>query len=169
VHRDRAANALWRDVYGALSANEPDGQLGAVLARGPAYTMRLALVYALADGSGAICVDHLLAALAVWHYASETAKLLFADARRRSDLERLAEYIADAKYRTGNDIYNFFGRNKTREEIKEMLDDLEGRGDVGSEAVRTGGRPETRWWWTGAPRDAVAELLDQHRYDTSPS
>lgn len=163
VRRDRAANQLWTEVYAALCADEPDGSLGAVLARGPAYTMRLALVYALADGASAISPDHLMAGLAVWHYASETARLVFADTTRRNDIDRLRDFIAGAGGgRTRNEIYNLFGRNKSGAEIDELLADLENRGDVGTETESSGGRPVTRHWWTGAPRDAVSELLDAY-------
>jgi hypothetical protein len=163
-YRDRAADALWRDVYYALNADEHDGRLGAVLARGPAYTMRLALTYALADGAGAIGVDHLLAGLACWHYAADSARAVFGT-DRRDDIDRLAEYIAGAHSRTGTEIYNFFKRNKSRAEIQAMLGQLIDRGDVGEDIDKaTGGRPVTRFMWVGAPRDAVEELLEQHRF-----
>jgi hypothetical protein len=166
VRRDRHANDLWTEVYAALNADEPDGQLGAVLARGPAYTMRLALLYALADGSSLIHTDHLLAALAVWHYAAESARLYFADGRTRDDAERLAEYIASAHSRTGTEIYNFFKRNKSRAEIQMLLGQLMDRGDVGEDVDKaTGGRPVSRFMWVGAPRDAVEELLEQRRWE----
>lgn len=162
IRRDRSADALWASVYRALNDDEPDGILGSVLARGPAYTMRLALVYALADGAGAISTDHLLAGLAVWHYAAETAKLMFSDAQRLTDEERLAAYIAQASGgRNRTEIYNFFRRNKTGGELDRMIGELEGRGDVTSETTSTGGRPLTLVHWTGAPRDAVGELLDR--------
>lgn len=168
LHRDRGADQMWTDVYRALCDDEPDGQLGAVLARGPAYTMRLALVYALADGAGAISPDHLLAGLAVWHYAAETARAMFGDTERLTDEQRLCNYIAAAAGgRTGTEIYNFFARNRTGNQIRLMVTELEGRGDLASETLQTGGRPVTRYHWTGAPRDAVGELLS--RYSTPAS
>lgn len=163
-YRDRPADELWEPVYYALNADEQDGGLGAVLARGPAYTMRLALTYALADGAGAIGVQHLMAGLAVWHYAAESARLVFGSGRR-DDVDKLADYIAGAQGgRTRTDIYNFFRRNKNAAELDRMIRDLEDRGDVTSEELTTGGRPATVLHWTGVPRDAVAELLDRHRY-----
>lgn len=168
LYRDREAEKLWADVYFALNADEHDGGLGAVLARGPAYTMRLALVYALADGAGAIAVDHLLAGLAVWHYAAESARLVFGSARRDAAVQ-LREYIASAAGgRTRTDVLNFFGRNKSAAEISRMIAELEECGDVTAEQVETKGRPATLLHWTGAPLDAVAELLDRLKYDASP-
>jgi hypothetical protein len=166
MHRDRDANALWREVYAALSDDEPDGPLGAVLARGPAYTMRLALVYALADGAGAIAPQHLLAGLAVWDYSCQTARAIFADTRRLNEHQRLAEYLAAAAGgRTSTEVYELFGKNKSAAELRQLVEDLERRGDVSVETQNgTGGRPVTRVWWTGAPRNAVSELLE--RYET---
>lgn len=165
VRLDQKAEKLWVDVYGALCADEPDGQLGAVLARGPAYVRRLAMLYALADGDRLIGPAHLLAGLAVWHYAAESARLHFADARRRDDAERLVDFLTGASGgRTGTEIYaDLFGRNLAGNAIKAMIGRLVDRGDVAVETDHnTGGRPVTRYLWTGAPRDAVAELLEYH-------
>jgi hypothetical protein len=166
VRRDRRATELWREVYAALCADEPDGHLGAVLGRGPAYTNRLAMVYALADGASMIATDHLLAGLSVWHYAAESARRLFSDGRQRDDLERLAEYIAGAGGgRTRTEIFvECFGRNKLRPQLDSMFDRLLDRGDIAEEREETAGRPVTRFLWTGAPRNAVAELLERYRY-----
>ncbi len=165
VHRDRAAEQLWAAVYHALNADEYDGNLGAALARGPAYTMRIALTYALADGAGAIGVQHLLAGLAVWHYAAQSARLVFGSGRR-DDAGRLAEYLASAAGgRSLTDIAAFFRRNKSRGEIHAMITHFEDRGDVTREERATGGRPVTLLHWTGAPLDAVGELLDRHAAD----
>jgi hypothetical protein len=162
LHRDRRCNALWSDVYGALSEDEPDGTLGSVLARGPAYTMRLALVYALADGAGAIACEHLLAGLAVWQYAADTARLLFGDTRRAMEVRRLALFIADALAagRTRTEVSLFFGRNKSADEIDELLGRLEHTGQITfiSEGS-SGGRPSTRYRWTGKSSNPVETLL----------
>jgi len=167
VRRDRRAEDLWDEVYGALCADEPDGQLGAVLGRGPAYTNRLAMLYALADGASAIATDHLLAGLGMWHYAAESARQLFDDGRRRGDEERLAEFVAGAQGgRTRTEIYvDLFNRNKSKGEIDGMVDRLIAHGDLAEDRqVDTGGRPVTWLLWVGAPRDAVAEVLERYRY-----
>jgi hypothetical protein len=168
VQLDRPARALWSDVYGALCADEPDGQLGAVLARGPAYVQRLAMLYALADGCSTIAPDHLLAGLSVWHYASESARAFFDDGRRRDETERLIAYLQGAASRTGTEVYReCFGGNVPHATVKGIVDRLVDRGDVALEVDRdTGGRPASRFSWVGAPADAVAELLDRWRYGT---
>ena len=64
---DRDGAKLWCEMYGALSAPTP-GLLGAIIARGEAQTVRLALLYALLDGADAIGKVHLEAALELWIY-----------------------------------------------------------------------------------------------------
>jgi hypothetical protein len=68
----------WQEIYTALSVEQP-GLLGAITARAEAQTLRLALVYALTDGTGKIDIKHLEAALAVWRYCEASAKIIFGD------------------------------------------------------------------------------------------
>jgi hypothetical protein len=78
VEMTEAAREQWAAVYSKLSAAQP-GLLGAVVARGEAQVVRLALVYALLDGSRQIDVPHLEAALAVWEYCEASAAFVFGD------------------------------------------------------------------------------------------
>lgn len=82
--RDDEAAELWRSEYERLS-NERPGTVGAVTSRMEAHAVRLALIYALLDGSPMICAAHLRAALAVCDYALRSAEYCFgglsADAR----------------------------------------------------------------------------------------
>lgn len=166
MHRDSEAEKLWStEIYAALSQDEPDGQLGAVLARGPAYTMRLALAYALADGQAVIGSEHLLAGLAVWHYATQSARLIFPEGRRADDMERLAKFLALAGGgRTRTQITQFFAKNRRADELDAMLEEYEMHGQV-ERAVeyREGpGRPTVRYQWTGQERDPVLAVLRRH-------
>ncbi|OLE29602.1 MAG: hypothetical protein AUG44_03380 [Actinobacteria bacterium 13_1_20CM_3_71_11] len=171
VRRDRRAGDLWDEVYHALADDKPTGSLGNVLARGPAYVNRLALVYALADGASMIAPDHLLAGLSLWHYATQSARGVFEDGRSRGDVDRLADFIAAAQGgRTRKEIFtDLFRGNRTRTAIDEMVDHLMARGDLIEQTDRdTGGRPAIRLLWTGAHRDAVAELLERYRHGYTP-
>lgn len=164
VSRTRAADELWREAYRALNADEPDGLLGSIMARGPVQAMRLALIYALADRSRVIDADHLRAALAVWKYATDTATVLFGDLSGSTDLDRLGEYIASAQGgRTRTEIVtHLFKRNKSSSELDELLAELEDAGDVKAEIEKpTRGRPTTRYHWTGTWRTDLGELLDK--------
>lgn len=164
LRRDRAAERLWPDVYAALASDEPDGILGAVLARGPAYTMRLALTFALADGSSSISKAHLLAGLAVWHYSTASARLVFSDAQTRTDEQRIAEFLAaEPSGRTRADIYRLFGGNRRADQLDTLLYQLE-RAHLLTVTTddTTRGRPAQRYQWAGRPRDAILSILSEH-------
>lgn len=66
----------WPAAYDALVDDAPDGPLGHLTARGPVQVQRLALVYALADGSEMIEVEHLQAAVAFWSYCRASAEMI---------------------------------------------------------------------------------------------
>jgi uncharacterized protein DUF3987 len=162
MRRSPDADQLWTVAYQAMAHDEGDGLLGAVLARGPAQTMRLAMIYALADGAvSVIGVDHLRAALALWKYCADSARVLFGDLSGSSDLDRLADFIASASEgRTATEVSGLFGRNKPSAELSKLLDELVNLGDVVREEDRkTGGRPTTRYLWVGLPRDTLGEIL----------
>jgi hypothetical protein len=88
VQMTKAARAQWAAVYSKLSAAQP-GLLGAVVARGEAQVVRLALIYALLDGSGQIAVPHLEAALAV------LLALLATRGRARMEMRRTSGHPAE--------------------------------------------------------------------------
>lgn len=163
IRRDREAEALWPDVYAALAAEEPDGMLGSVLARGPAYTMRLALAFALSEGSSTISKHHLLSGLALWHYSTASARLLFGDARTSTDEHRLVAALADAgDGLTRTEIYQLFGGNRRAEQLQALVEHLERAGRVAvTVAESTGGRPAHRYRATGRSADPILDILSQ--------
>ncbi len=73
---DGEAEGFWDSIYSTLETR-PEGVPGAVTGRASDMAMKLALVYALADGDDAIRVAHLRAGLAVWRYCEATAFALF--------------------------------------------------------------------------------------------
>jgi Protein of unknown function (DUF3987) len=159
LHRDEAAQALWDSAYAAMARDEADGPLGEILARGPSYTMRLALTYALLDDARTISQDHLRAGLAIWAYAAASARRVFADTARKSDAEKLADYLADsAGGRTRTEIRDLFGRNRSSRQIEALIEEL--GADVATEEDCTEpGRPVVRVYWVGPRRDSLGSLL----------
>jgi hypothetical protein len=143
---DSEARSRWVAVYPELSAPRP-GLLGDVLARSEAQTLRLAVIYALLDGSPVIRIEHLEAALALWQYAEQSAAYIFG--------EFTGDQLADRLYReicsrpegiSRNEIYDFFGRNQRRDRIDLALAALAKDELTRSESIATGGRPEQRWY-----------------------
>jgi hypothetical protein len=70
----RDGQAIWHEVYPRLSEGKP-GLLGAATSRAEAQTVRLATIYAVLDRSPMIRAEYLLAGLAVWTYAEQSATL----------------------------------------------------------------------------------------------
>jgi hypothetical protein len=144
--RDDEAREVWHEVYGELSEGQP-GLAGAMLARGEAHVMRLACLYAVLDLSAVVRAEHLLAALALWHYVEQSVHHVFGEA--------LGDPVADEIMRvlraapggmTRNDLCNHFGRNQSSDRIGRALALLAQNRLARFESQSTGGRPAERWF-----------------------
>ena len=142
-----AAKVTWTTVYGALSASQP-GLLGAVTARAEAQTIRLALIYALLDGTPEIDEPHLRAALAVWEYCEASAAHIFGNTLGdpvADDIEQaLKRLFPEGMTRTA--IRDLFGRHRTTDRIGAALALLLAKNRARVEAAATGGRPVETWF-----------------------
>jgi DNA replicative helicase MCM subunit Mcm2 (Cdc46/Mcm family) len=76
IFMDHNARRMWDRVYQTLSAGH-DGRFGAATSRAEAQVVRLALLYAMLDRSKYIKSEHLAAALTLWRYCEESARLIF--------------------------------------------------------------------------------------------
>jgi hypothetical protein len=140
-----SASEAWRVIYETLSEGHP-GLLGAVTARAEAQCVRLAMLYALLDGNGQIDRPHLLAAIAVWERAEESARFIFGDAvgdAVADDILRALRGAADGLTRT--DISGVLGRHHKAERIGVALELLQRRGLARSEKRETAGRSQEIW------------------------
>jgi hypothetical protein len=149
VRRDEEARAIWHEVYGELSEGKP-GLAGALLARGEAHVMRLAMLYALLDQSPLIQAPHLLAALALWEYVERSVYHVFGDSMGdpvADDLLRLLRSCPAGL--TRNDLMNYFGRHQSSDRIGRALGTLLQHRLVRREQEQTGGRPSERWFAVG--------------------
>jgi hypothetical protein len=144
--RDDDAKAVWAAVYGPLSAGKP-GLLGAIIARGEAQVLRLSVLYALLDRSPIIKVEHLKAALAVWQYCEDSARIIFGERLGDPTADRILDALRNAgrKGMTDNEIYELFGRHKSANDRARALTMLEAVRLVKREQEDTGGRPRTVW------------------------
>lgn len=148
VERDEEAEEVWAEVYPALSEGHV-GMFGAVTGRAEAQTTRKALVYALLDNSSQIKLPHLKAALALWDYSEASAKFIFGDQTGDSTADKILEALKVKNVMTDNDIYEFFGKNKSANERARALNYLQRIGRARSEVQSdTGGRPKTIWMAT---------------------
>jgi hypothetical protein len=153
MSRSEEARALWREVYPQLTS-EASGIVAAITSRGDAQVLRLSMIYALADRSAVIEVEHLRAALAVWQYCEDSVKYLFGktiDDKQLVKLYRALRVAPDGL--TQNEILkNVFRKNLTSKEIGKLLEVLEKAGHI---FCRTrarkdgkGGKPATIWFAT---------------------
>jgi len=148
VEMTNAAREQWGAVYSKLTAAQP-GLLGAVVARGEAQVVRLALVYALLDGAGEIDVPHLKAALAVWEYCEASAAFIFGDLLGdpvADEIARALQHAPEGMSRTA--IRDLFGRHRSADRIGAALALLTTKGRARLESRTTGGRPVEIWFAT---------------------
>jgi len=92
MKRTESADELWAEWYEVVPDDVP-GLWGAATARAEAYVLRLSMVYALMDGTAQIDQHHVEAAIAVWDYCSESARLIFGDRTGHSDVDKLIDTL----------------------------------------------------------------------------
>ena len=141
------ARPLWVEAYDALTEDRP-GMFGAVTARAEAQTLRLAMLYALADCSYEIRRTHVESALAVWEYAEESARYIFGDAIGDADADKVLEELkAREEGMTRTEIRDLFGRNRSGEELDRIMEVLAEAGRIRVTRHRENGskKPVERW------------------------
>jgi hypothetical protein len=146
ITRNEEARAIWHKVYGPLSEGRP-GLAGALLARGEAHVMRLALLYALLDRSTVIEAPHLLAALALWEYVERSVYFVFGDSLGDPVADDLLQLLRRCKGGlTRNEIRDYFQRNVSADRIGRALGLLLQHRLARCVREETGGRPAERWY-----------------------
>ncbi len=145
VRRDATAGAIWAEVYPRLSEGEP-GMVGAILSRAEAQVLRLSVLYAILDRSEMIRPVHLYAALAVWDYAEASARDIFGGRVGSTVADTIWEALKARGPLTRTEIYNVFGRHRTKAEVDAALAVLEARGRARRRPPEpSGGRPSETW------------------------
>jgi hypothetical protein len=141
------ARDIWARVYGPLSEGK-QGLFGAVVGRGEAQVMRLAALYAVMNKSHEIESEHLLAALALWDYAEQSARYVFADATGDPVADQILEALraSGKKGMTKTEISHLLGRNRSAARIDRALILLLSTGRARRKTQRTGGRQAEKWF-----------------------
>jgi len=96
VSFEQIASAGYELLYAELANRVRFGLAGALLARAETHTLRLALIYALFDGSCRITAPHLEAAKAVWDYCEASARFIFGDALGDDVAQRILDEARQA-------------------------------------------------------------------------
>jgi hypothetical protein len=143
--------AGWEHIYDTLSEAKP-GLAGALSARAEAQVVRLALVYALFDGSASIEPAHLIAAMAAQGYCEASVRCVFGEKIGNSIADTVLAALKDAypEGLTRTEIHGVFGRNASAGTITTALQDLQslGRATVIKRPASGGqGRPSEIWMY----------------------
>jgi hypothetical protein len=147
MERDRAAQALWEEVYESLTAPR-DGFYGAITARADPQVVRLSLIFSLFQAHVQIKEADLRAALAFWAYADESTRLIFGTASEDPLVELvLAKLRAAPDGMTRTELRDAFQRNLPAGKLLEALGKLRDRGDAYCRReIGRPGRPAERWF-----------------------
>ena len=141
ITRDDEARELWADVYPELSSGKP-GLLGAMIARAPAQTMRLACIYAALDFDNKIRVPHLKAALALWQYCEDSARYIFGQTLGHPLADSILSLLkANPAGLTRTELHERLSRNKSAAQLDLALRMLVEQQLISAETRQTGGRP----------------------------
>jgi len=159
LSRSNDAGRYWRDVYADLSGGGP-GLLGAVTSRAEAQVLRLSMVYALADCSSTIEIEHLRAAHAVWRYVEETARRIFNTATGDPLADKVLDIIRETPGLGRRELHRATSNHIKAEVLVEILARLSRDGYVERREISTGGRPAERWFakGTGCEQSEQSEL-----------
>ena len=150
MRRSDQTKALWRELYAELNKDRA-GLFGACTSRAAPITLRLSMIYALADGLDVIEVKHLHAGYAVWRYCEASARLIFGEEEQADALTSEVCRLVHARPGvTKTDLINAFNRNVSAKEITRALVTLHGKGKVVCCVDKSGtGRPPERWYPAG--------------------
>ncbi len=143
---DPEARRIWAAVYPELSTGE-FGMFGAVTSRSEPISLRLACIYALLDQSVAIRKEHLLAALEIWRYCSDSARHIFGDSLGDPVADQIMLALRGSpEGMTRTELSAFFKRNKPSHQIARALALLLAHGKVRRDVLPSnGGRAPERW------------------------
>jgi hypothetical protein len=155
MNRSRSAAALWRKVYPDLAGDGASGMFGAVTSRAEAQVLRLSMVYALIDGSAVIDDQHLRAALALWSYCRDSARLIFGAISCDQVAERLMEIIRGKPGINRRGLHEATGKHIKAAAMVLALTTLRDSGRARVEIVKTGGRDSERWY----PIDDCSQIV----------
>ena len=151
IRLDPAARELWHHAYHQLARPLP-GVLGQITARAEAHTIRLALLYTLANGKHHIGPQHLQAALALHDYAARSAGWALNGATGQPLAEQIhAALQANPAGLTRSQISDTLKHNQPAGQLDHALRALHAAGRATVTQIATGGRPAQLWTTTTTP------------------
>jgi hypothetical protein len=146
------AKELWANIYTDVEqAPLTSGLIDHVTARAAPQTLRLALLYALLDGSPQIAVPHLQAAVALWQFCKASAGYIFNDVSGDQIADTILRELEDVRpdgISRKDFIHDVFARNVRAYDIIAALRKLEaaGKARCQKQAQKGPGRPREMWF-----------------------
>ena len=143
--RTPAARDLWNDRYDVLSQGREDA-FGAATSRAEAQVLRLSAIYAALDRSPVVDACHLQAALAVWDYCRDSARLLFDTAPSDPTARRISEALdVNPQGLSRVQIRALFHRHVSKDRIDQALEQLMALDLIHRRTTAGRGRSATVW------------------------
>jgi hypothetical protein len=150
VLRGDDAREVWHEIYPRLNEERP-GLVGSLSARCLAHICRLSLIYALLDEQPIIGARHLRAAVACWDHCEASLRYVFGNSLGDPVADQIRDALRDIPGgMTRTELRDFFGRNRTTEQIGRALSVLQRwkMAEQRSDHTKTRGRPSERWFST---------------------
>lgn len=121
---DPVAAQLWEQIYIELGQEEANSILDVLMSRADSNMLRLAITYALLDGTDVINQNHVLAAYAVIEYARKSANYIFGDSTGDPIADTIYEALCEApEGLSRTDIYkDVFNKNQKADAIRSALE-----------------------------------------------
>lgn len=135
----KEAESLWIEIYKEL-AEEEQGLVGVILARGEPTILRISLIYAILDDASEIQLKHLQAGYACYKYISYSVNKIFPQIKL-SDKERaIIDHLKNRGEANSTDLHALFN-NSSSVKIPELVSNLIGLELI---TVETGSNPMGR-------------------------
>lgn len=137
------ARKLWVDFVEQVTRRPSRGLVGDLTARARPHALRLAVVYAAADGSRLIEPEHVQAAAAVWRFSDASVRVIFDTATGDPLADRLliATRTAAERGLSLSEQRHALGHNYSAAVLRDAGDVLVALGLGEREKRQTGGRP----------------------------
>jgi hypothetical protein len=128
LKRDTDAEEEWETLYADLvdeKEERGEGLYASIVARAAAHVLRLSAIYAALDGSNAITLGHLNAAMAIWDYVDESCKYVFHDGSGDHLADRILTFLQTIPEGiTKTQIFGLLGNNESASRIQAALQEL---------------------------------------------
>lgn len=136
---------LWKRTYPTLT-RDVTGLVGAATSRAEAQVRRISLIYALMDRSKVVRTKHLKAALAVWRFCEESARVIFGGRSLLAVEDKILVIVKQyPKGCTRTQINEALQHHVRSHLITQALQRLKENKYVRSRRRKTGGRKAEYW------------------------